>query len=422
MSAITTASAEKEDRRAGTDELKEVEEERKLDREEQRFKERDRRLGKALEENQQVLLLGGASHIASHILKKFLLSVPNSHITLVDFKDPNIAFLNPELRDYKGSSRISTIQASPYDWDWLAEHQSDYNIIIAGSYVHDARYCHNNPIDSIQRNALGAMNFMTALTKGSGWTSDGRLVILSSDKVYGPQEKMPTPETAPLNPVGVRATTRAAQELLMTGLAKSAGIHYIVLRCGTSYGEYTPREKAAYTWCRNLLMGEAIHMYGSFAKNDSPTRDWIHVDDIAALTAFTSIAEWSTSIRDEIYNVGEGASQPHYIWNIAEAMKTVLRRGTPTITDAWREPGEKMLRVWMDSRKAQEKLLLQPSIELIYGIARRLPVWIAHYDLLWSERQIIDLKASLGIRDVAQVRVPKDEGHSGSSAHLGVQA
>jgi nucleoside-diphosphate-sugar epimerase len=367
--------------------------------EDERKSEIQKRLGDKLDQNQQVLIMGAASHLASHILHKFMVSIPNSHITIQDWKDPNIVFNNPELREYKGSSRIYVKQTSPHDWEWLEAEKDRYNVIIHANYVHDAKYCNNNPIDSGFRNPLEGVGFMHALTKGSGWSSEGRLIILSTDKVYGPQAIMPTPETVPINPQGVRASTRAAQEMILTGMARAFGIHYICLRLGTHYGEFTARERAVNMWCRALLNGEPIHMNGQFAKDDSPSRDWIHVDDISAVTAYNSIADWPTDIRDEVYNIGGGEKEPHRLWNIAEGMKTVLRRGTQTIMDPWREPGEMHLRIWLDSGKAQKKLLLLPSVEFVYGITRRLAMWIAFRELLWGEQQIIDLKKQLGIRE-----------------------
>ena len=361
----------------------------------------EERLAGKLEENQQVLIMGAHSHLAAHIVHKFITTIQNSHITIQDTKDPTFyVFQHPELREYRNSSRISVVQTSAHDWGWLEDTKDKYNIIIHASYVHDARYCHNNPIDSGFRNTQEALGFMTALTKGSGWSSDGRLLILSSDKVYGPQTQMPTPETAVLNPQGVRASTRAAQELILTGLAKSMGIHHIVLRLGTTCGEFTPREKAVNMWCRALLMGEPVHINGQFAitDQDKPSRDWVHVDDVSAITAFTAVSDWPTDIRDEIFNIGGCEKQPHYLWNICEAMKTVLHKGTQTIRDDWREPGERGLKVWMDCEKAQKKLLFLPSIELVFAITKRLPVWIAFHELLWTEQQIIDLKKMLGIR------------------------
>jgi len=386
--------------------------------EEARIKERDRRLEGKLKENQQVLLLGAASHLASHILNKFMEAVPNSHITLVDSKDPNIIFLNPVNRDYKGSPRIRMKQVSPFDWDWLAGTQNEYNIIINASMVHDAEYCHNNPIDSGYRNPMQAIEFMTALCRGSGWVSDGRLIIISSDKVYGHQPVgKPTPETAAINPIGVRACTRAAQEMIQTGIAQANGIPYMVLRVGTIHGEFTPREKATNAWCRALLMGEPIRMRGRFAKDDSPSRDWIHANDVASFVAFASLSEWDTSVKNEIYNLGGCEKHEHFLWNVAEAMKTVLHKGTETQRVDWREPGERGLRVWMDCTKVMEKMCFLPTVEFLYALVRRLPIWIAHYELNWPEGDIINLKKMLGIRDVEGARPAP-----GSTAHLGVQS
>jgi nucleoside-diphosphate-sugar epimerase len=395
----------------------------------------DTRLGKIEEklknagDSRHILLIGSSHYTASHILAKFLDSVPSSHVTIADSKDPRIAFLNPKIRHYKGSSRVTVVQVSPFDWDWLESTLDTFDVIINHSCVHDATYCANNPLDSAYRNSMQATGLMNAIQSGKGWKSDGKLIICSTDKVYGNQEKLPTPETAPLNPVGVRATTRAAQEMIQRGMAESMGIPYVCLRYGTTYGEYTAPEKAIYAWCRALLMHQPILMNGEFAKDNSPARDWVHIDDVAAVTAFCSIAPWDTNIKNEVYNIGAGESQIHYIWNIAEAMKTILCRGTQTIMSPWRDAGERNLRIWLDTNKAKEKLFFLPGRELVYAATRELAPWIAYHDLMWSEEQIVALKKSLGVTRERSVATPGAAGvvgggqsSGGSAGHLAVQS
>jgi nucleoside-diphosphate-sugar epimerase len=390
-------------------------------KEEVRLAQIEERLKKS-EDNHQILLLGASSHIASHILNKFLDAVPNSHITIADAKDPNIAFLNPALRHYKGTSRVTTVQSSPHDWEWLEVGLDSFDTIINASCVHDSIYCHNNPIDSAYRNSMQAVGLMTALQRGRGWKSDGKLIIISSDKVYGHQEHLPIPETAPLNPAGIRASTRAQQEIYQTGMARALGIPFVCLRLGSTYGEYSPAEKSIYAWCRALLLNQPLKMHGEFAKNDSPARDWVHLDDVSAVVGFCTVTDWDTNMKNEIFNIGANEKHIHYIWNIAEAMKTVLRRGTTTIRAPWREPGERNLKIWLDSKKAEEKLFWLPSRDLVFGATRLLAPWIAYHDLLWSEEQIIELKRSLGIRDSIQGQPPKGSVGSGAVGHLTVQA
>lgn len=349
------------------------------------------------DKHREVLLMGASNHIASHILAKFLDAIPGAHITLQDTKDPSVAFWNPKIKVFKGTSRCSLIQSSPYDWDWLKNDYQKYDTIINCLYVHDAVYCKNNPMDSVYRNPVAAMNFMNVLTSGSGY--DGKLLIMSTDKVYGQQDKYPTPENVECKPEGVRATTRYAMEQIQRGIALENGIKHMVLRLGTTYGEWMPREKCVYSWCRKLLLHEPLLLNGEFSPDDSPWRDFINYKDVAALAAFVSITDWSNEQKNEIYNIGKGDSQPRKLWNVAEGMKSVLWKGTNTIRAPWREGSEKNLRIWMDTAKAQSKLLWLPGEELIYGATRYLAPWIAFHDLMWTEDQIVELKKSLGIRD-----------------------
>jgi nucleoside-diphosphate-sugar epimerase len=363
-------------------------------------------------QDKNILLLGGASHLASHIVEKFMIAGEGKSddagackLTVVDSKDPAAIFVNPEVRGYQGSPRITLKQTSLHDWEWLENSKQEYDTIINAWMVHDAIYANNNPSDTVYRNVVGAQSLMNALVKGSGW--DGNLVIISTDKVYGrtgddyvkpmKQKSTPIPETAELQPLGVRAVTRASQELIQTGIAKSVGIDFVCLRLGTTYGPFTPAEKSIYSWIRSLLLNQTLKINGEFSKDDSPARDWVNIQDVSKLIAFVSLSRWSNEIKNEVYNVGACEKQPHFIQNISEAFKTVVRRGTMSSKQPWREPGEKMLRIWLDCEKVQEKLLFLPDEEFIYAATRDLSMWIAHNDLRWGTEDMEKLKKNLGI-------------------------
>ena len=354
-------------------------------------------------EPHNILILGGASQFASHVAIR-LLFYKNNRITLADAKDPNMVFINPDMQQYEGSNRITILQQSTWDWIWLRDilrnNPTEYDAIINCSCVHDTKYAFNNPIDTQIRNGVYAVGLMDTLRQSD---FQGKLIQISSDKCYGkhPRDELPLKEdTTVLKPSGVRAVTRAAQELAVTGMSDAYSIPYMIFRLGTIYGDYTPSEKAIYQWVRNLLLGEPIVLNGNFGRDSSPSRDWVHVYDASMAVNIAVMTEWSLEMRNEIYNIGGCEKRERYLQNVSESLKPALRPGTQTIRGPWRNrEEEKDLHLWLDCSKAQKKLGYDPVKEFTYGMTRDMAWWIAHYDVCYNSVGMLELERQLGIID-----------------------
>jgi nucleoside-diphosphate-sugar epimerase len=366
---------------------------------------RNKRLEKMLQkpESHNVLILGAANQFASHICtrllyydKKGINTDAENHLYLCDFKDSHLVFLNPDMQQYQDSERIHFLQHSIHDWDWIKDALETVDTVINCSYVHDTVYAFNNPVDTAERNSVYAIKLMDSLRKHD---FGGRIIHISTDKVYGKYlpKDLPLKENVELRPEGVRATTRAAQELAVTGLAKSYGIQYMILRMGTIFGEFTPANKAIYHWCKELLMGEPISMYGSFGKDNSPSRDWVDVWDASTVVSNAVMARWDLSMQNEIYNIGGCDTREKYLQNIAESLKATIRTKSATQRLPWRNrEEEKDLHIWMDCNKAANKLAYYPIKDFAYGSTRGMARWVAKMDLGWNALQMLELERQLG--------------------------
>lgn len=349
-----------------------------------------------------ILILGGASQFASHVAVR-LLFYKNNKITLADSKDSNVAFLNPDMQQYEGSERIQIIQPSLWDWGWLREtlknNPIEYDSIVNCSFVSDAVYAANNPIETQIRNGVFGVALMDVLRQCD---YQGKIIQISSDKVYGkyPPAELPLKENFVLKPSGVRAVTRAAQEMAMTGMSDAYGLSYMVFRMGTIYGNYTPREKAIYQWIRNLILGEPVVLNGNFGRDNSPSRDWVHVYDASMAVNIAVMTDWSLEMRNQIYNIGGCEKRERYLQNVSESLKPTIRSKSPTIRGPWRNREEdKDLHIWLDCTKAKEKLGYDPVKEFAYGMTRDMALWIAQYDLQLPQVHIMELERQLGIID-----------------------
>jgi nucleoside-diphosphate-sugar epimerase len=126
-----------------------------------------------------------------------------------------------------------------------------------------------------------------------------RFVYASSSSVYGDAEQYPTPETLlprPFSPYGV---TKLAGEHLVLLYGRNFGLPVSSLRYFTVYGPRQRPDMAFHRFCRALLRGEEIPVYG----DGRQSRDFTFIDD--AIEA--NVRAWQSSAAQGVYNVGGGS-------------------------------------------------------------------------------------------------------------------
>jgi UDP-glucose 4-epimerase len=141
-----------------------------------------------------------------------------------------------------------------------------------------------------------------------------RFVYASSSSVYGDAERFPTPEDAlprPFSPYGV---TKLAGEHLALLYGRNFGIPVAALRYFTVYGPRQRPDMAFHRFCRALLLGEPLAVFG----DGRQSRDFTFVDD--AIEA--NVRAWGRAAPQAVYNVG-GGSQVEVLEAIAILERTL---------------------------------------------------------------------------------------------------
>ena len=135
-----------------------------------------------------------------------------------------------------------------------------------------------------------------------------RFVYASSSSVYGDAESYPTSESVlprPFSPYGV---TKLAGEHLTLLYGRNFGLPVTALRYFTVYGPRQRPDMAFHRFCRAMLAGEPITVYG----DGRHTRDFTYVDD--AIEA--NVRAWQRAKPQGVYNIG-GGSQVEVVEAIA---------------------------------------------------------------------------------------------------------
>lgn len=144
-----------------------------------------------------------------------------------------------------------------------------------------------------------------------------RFVYASSSSVYGDAERFPTSEDMlprPFSPYGV---TKLAGEHLALLYGRNFGLPVAALRYFTIYGPRQRPDMAFHRFCRALLRGEEITVYG----DGHQSRDFTYIDD--AIEA--NLRAWTRSAPQAVYNVG-GGSQVEVLEAIDILGRTLERR------------------------------------------------------------------------------------------------
>ena len=136
-----------------------------------------------------------------------------------------------------------------------------------------------------------------------------RFVYASSSSVYGDAETFPTPETLVPRPFSPYGVTKLAGEHLALLYGRNFGLPVTALRYFTVYGPRQRPDMAFHRFCRALLRGEPITVYG----DGRQSRDFTYIADAVE----ANVRAWHRAAPQSVYNIG-GGSQVEVVQAIAK--------------------------------------------------------------------------------------------------------
>ena len=155
-------------------------------------------------------------------------------------------------------------------------------------------------------------------------THECPLVFTSTAGVYGDYPDRPIPETAPLDPLSPYAESKAAGERLIQTHANERGLDHAICRLANVYG---PRQRGdgeagvVAVLASKIAGSEPITLFG----HGLPTRDFVHVEDVAR-GLFSAIG------RRGVYNIATGIeTSVQEVFDLA--CDALEKRMVPTLAD-----------------------------------------------------------------------------------------
>jgi UDP-glucose 4-epimerase len=171
-------------------------------------------------------------------------------------------------------------------------------------------------IAELQSNVVSTLHLLDACRE----TGVQRVVFISSGgTVYGIPDQVPTPETAPTNPITAYGVSKLTIEKYLKLYEHLYGLQYRVLRVANPFGPHQTAQRnqgAIAAFARRALAGKAIEIWG----DGNVTRDYIYIDDVVEALELASIHAGP----GRIFNVGcgEGRSLSAIVAAIERLLET----------------------------------------------------------------------------------------------------
>jgi GDP-4-dehydro-6-deoxy-D-mannose reductase len=158
-----------------------------------------------------------------------------------------------------------------------------------------------DPEATLTNNIIGTLHLLDACRAHA---PDARLLIVSSNEVYGPTppEAQPLREDRPLHPVNPYAVSKAAQEMLALQYAHSYGLDVIVARPFNHIGPGQTDRFVVGAFARQIVEVERGERRVVSVGNLDAERDFTDVRDV--VRAYVLLLD--RGARGGIYNIGSG--------------------------------------------------------------------------------------------------------------------
>ncbi len=164
---------------------------------------------------------------------------------------------------------------------WLGEYEIETVIHLAAQTI--VGIANSNPLSTFESNVRGTWNLFEACRRSP---KVKQVVLASSDKAYGDQEKLPYTEDTALQGINPYDCSKSCADLIGASYAKAFGLPVVITRCGNFYGGGDLNwNRIVPGTIRSALKNEApvLRSDGSFI------RDYFFVEDGAE--AYMTLAE-----------------------------------------------------------------------------------------------------------------------------------
>lgn len=218
------------------------------------------------------------------------------------------------------AARVTQVRGDLGDYASLVRILNEYEIdtclhLAAQAIVPTAA---RHPLSTFESNIRGTWNLLEAV-RVTGEVR--RVVVASSDKVYGDSPSLPYREEDPLQSLHPYDVSKICADLLAQSYARSYGLPIAIARCGNFYGPGDLNwSRIVPGTCRSLIQGErpVIRSDGTYL------RDYLFIGDASAAYLCLAAALDRKEIHGQAFNFG--TERPTRVLDLVAELLTLAGR------------------------------------------------------------------------------------------------
>ena len=258
----------------------------------------------------------------------------------------------------------------------LGEYEIDTVFHLAAQTI--VGIANRNPVSTFETNVQGTWALLEACRRSP---TVKQIVVASSDKAYGDQEKLPYDEDAPLQGQHPYDVSKSCADLIAQTYAVTYGLPVVITRCGNFYGGGDLNwNRIVPGTIRSILRGERpiIRSDGSYI------RDYFYVEDGAV--AYTLLAERlaeNPDLRGEPFNFSNELQV-----TVLELVQRILAvAGSDLQPDIRNEATGEIRHQYLSTAKAREQLGWTPLFGLEEGLRRTIDWYCDYFKMPIEDKQ-----------------------------------
>jgi CDP-glucose 4,6-dehydratase len=241
----------------------------------------------------------------------------------------------------------------------LGEHEVDTVFHLAAQTI--VGIANRNPVSTFQSNIQGTWATLEACRRTR---TVQQVLLASSDKAYGDQEKLPYDEETPLQGRHPYDVSKSCADLIAHAYAVSYATPVAITRCGNFYGGGDLNwNRIVPGTIRSILRGQrpVIRSDGRFV------RDYFYVEDGAA--AYMALAE-ALAARRELAGAAFNFSNEIQV-TVLELVRRILRlMGSELEPEVRNEASNEIVHQYLSAARARRELGWSPMFDLDEGLRR----------------------------------------------------
>jgi CDP-glucose 4,6-dehydratase len=304
------------------------------------------------------VLVTGATGFLGYWLSCKLIDAGTDVVCLVRDRVPQCELMRTRLVD-----RVKLVRGDVQDQELmervLGEYEIDTVFHVAAQTI--VSIANRNPISTFDTNIRGTWSVLEACRRSPAVK---QIVVASSDKAYGDQEKLPYDESTPLEGRHPYDVSKSCADLIAQTYAKTYDLPVLITRCGNFYGGGDLNwNRIVPGTIRSILRDQrpVIRSDGSYI------RDYFYVEDGAA--AYIHLAERlaeQPELRGEAFNFSNEIQIT--VLKLTERILSLM--GSSLRPEVRNEARNEIQHQYLSAAKAREMLGWSPLYDLDSGLKK----------------------------------------------------